>query len=260
VTGTNQLHAAAAYQPIMRQIGLDAEAVFTHPQIVAWRRLPDRENCTLDTKLGDGRPMRLHVKRYAPARRAMTPADHEIAGHALLVEHDIPTALLAGWGVLNDRRSFVIFDDLAGYKPADKLIESGFSFDRISQATADLSARLHHAGLHHRDLYLCHFMVKAEGDQIDIKLIDPARVRRLPGFLTRGRWIVKDLAQFWYSTLSLPISDEQRKAWITRYVEQRHLPGAALLRGNVERKVRRIARHDARLNKLQPTRNISIPD
>ncbi|MDB5354558.1 MAG: lipopolysaccharide kinase [Phycisphaerales bacterium] len=260
VTARNQLQTTAEYQPIFRLAGLDAAGVFTHPQIVPWRRLSDRENCTLDTTYEDGRRIRLHVKRYAPTHRPTTPAEDEVAGHRLLLSHEIPTAPLAGWGVLEDGRSFVIFDDLAGYKPADKLIESGTSFDRLSQATADLAARLHHTGLHHRDLYLCHFMAKTEGDDPDVKLIDPARVRRLPGFLTRGRWIVKDLAQFWYSTVSLPISDVQRKAWINRYVEQRHLPGTALLRGNVERKVRRIARHDARLNKLHPTRNISIPD
>ncbi|MDB5303215.1 MAG: Lipopolysaccharide core biosynthesis protein WaaP, heptosyl-I-kinase, partial [Phycisphaerales bacterium] len=220
VTAKNHLHAAAEYQPIFRQVGLDAEAVFTHPQIVPWRRLPDRENCTLDAPLEDGRRVRLHVKRYAPSRRPTTPAEDEVAGHRLLMAHGIPTAPLAGWGVLEDRRSFVMFEDLTGYKPADKLIESDTSFDRLSQATADLAARLHHAGLHHRDLYLCHFMAKADGDETDVKLIDPARVRRLPGFLTRGRWIVKDLAQFWYSTLSLPITDDQRKTWINRYVQQ----------------------------------------
>ena len=47
----NEFHVAGGYQPLMRVIGLDAEAVFTHPRIVAWRRLADRENCTLDAEL-----------------------------------------------------------------------------------------------------------------------------------------------------------------------------------------------------------------
>jgi hypothetical protein len=102
-------------------------------------------------------------------------------------------------------------------------------------------------------------MAKAEGGSADIKLIDTARVRRLPSILTRRRWIIKDLAQFWYSTLKLPISEEQRDAWLTRYAGQTGLPTAASLRPAVLRKVKQIAQHDAKLNKKQPTRNVSIP-
>ena len=45
-----------------------------------------------------------------------------------------------------------------------------------------------------------------------MRLIDTARVRPLPVLFTRKRWIAKDLAQFWYSTLGLAVSDEQRQA------------------------------------------------
>src|SRR5687768_2091149 len=101
-------HVAAEHQPAVRVIGLDAEAVFTHADVKPWRKLPDRENCTLDADLGDGRTIRWHVKRYQPTTGPTTPADEEVAGHRLLVEHDIPTAPLVGWGNLADGRSFVI--------------------------------------------------------------------------------------------------------------------------------------------------------
>jgi hypothetical protein len=259
MTATNQIHVATGWQPVMREIGLDAEAVFTHPAIRVWRKLADRQNCTLDADLSDGRHVRLHVKRYAPVQRPTTPAQDECAGHELLLANNIPTANLVAWGGLEDGRSFVMLEDLAGYTPADKLIESGTDFSLLQQLTADMAARLHQAGLQHRDLYLCHFMAKPNGDQTDVRLIDPARVRRLPGFLTRGRWIVKDLAQFWYSTLKLPITEANRAAWLMRYCQQRQLPGTALMRGKIERKVRRIAKHDAKLNLVEPTRNVSIP-
>lgn len=243
----------------MRQLGLDAETVFTHPDIRTWRKLADRENCTLDVPRPDGTRTRLHVKRYSASVHRKTPAEEEAAGHALLLAENIPTATLVAWGKVEDGRSFVMFEDLTGYTPADKLIESGADFAALQQSMADFIARLHHSGLHHRDLYLCHIMAKMAGDQIDLRLIDAARVRRLPGFFTRGRWIVKDLAQFWYSTLKLPITEVHRSGWLLRYCQQRQLPGSALMRGNIELKVRRIARHDAKLNALEPTRNISIP-
>ena len=101
-----------------------------------------------------------------------------------------------------------------------------------------------------------------EGRAVDLKLIDTARVRRLPGLLTRRRWVVKDLAQFWYSTTKLPVTDEQRLAWLARYAGRRGL-GAGRdgdrLRRSIERKAGAIGRHDAQLREKQPTRNVSIP-
>lgn len=255
------MFVASTFQPLFRQIGLDADGVFDHPDITCWRKLPDRENCTLDADLPDGRHVRWHVKRYAPSPPGKpTPADSDVSGHRLFEDAGIPTAPLVAHGNLHDGRSFVIFDDLAGYSPADKLLQRGTPFQPLLEPTADLAARLHDAGVHHRDLYLCHFMAKADGDRVDLKLIDTARVKRLPGFLTRQRWIVKDLAQFWYSTLKLPVSDAQRTAWLERYVAQRELATTGPLRRRIERKSRSIARHDARLHRDRPERDVSIPD
>ena len=46
-------HVAPSYQPLLREIGLDAEAVFTDPRIVVWRSITERENCTLDAGLAE---------------------------------------------------------------------------------------------------------------------------------------------------------------------------------------------------------------
>ncbi|CAA9380982.1 MAG: hypothetical protein AVDCRST_MAG64-642 [uncultured Phycisphaerae bacterium] len=263
-----------AYQPVVRALGLDARTVFADPRIKVWRKLADRENCTLDVDTGDvdpaaaAAPVRLHVKRYvAVPPGAAAPAAEERDGHQLLVDEQIPTAPLVAWGVLTDRRSFTIWADLAGFAPGDKLVGSGVPFERLLEPTADLAGRLHKAGLHHRDLYLCHFMAKpgpTDADPVEVSLIDTARVRRLPGglvgLLTRRRWVVKDLAQFWYSTTKLAVTDDQRDRWLARYCQARG-DGVrpASLRGAVVRKARAIARHDARLNAKQPARNVSIP-
>ena len=153
---------APEFQPLLRRLGLSADGVFSDPRVVAWRTLDDRENCTLDATGADGTPVRLHVKRYQPARGFTSPADDEVKGYRSLTFERIPTAPLVGWGKLPDGRSFTIWQDLAGYTPADRLIESGgMTFDQLLAPTADLAARLHARGLHHRDLYLCHFMVRA---------------------------------------------------------------------------------------------------
>src|SRR5437899_10239475 len=72
-----QFHVAADYQPLMRELGIDAAQIFRHPQIKVWRSIPDRENCTLDAQLR-GQPIRLHIKRYVPAQGFTTPADDEV--------------------------------------------------------------------------------------------------------------------------------------------------------------------------------------
>lgn len=250
---SNNFHVAGEYQPLIRQVGIDAEAVFNDPRVVAWRRLPDRENCTLDEDLPDGRHVRFHIKRYAGS-----DAGAEVSGHQLLAGAGIPTAPLVGWGGLADGRTFTIFDDLMGYKPADKLLEGGAAFDVLLEPTSHLAAMLHKARLHHRDLYLCHFMARVIGDKPDLKLIDVARVRPLPAFLPR-RWIVKDLAQFWYSTLRHAITDDQRVEWLGRYARACGIDDIRLLQRAIERKSRSIARHDARLHQKRPQRDVSIP-
>jgi heptose I phosphotransferase len=256
-------HAAPRYQPILREVGLDAEAVYTDPRIKVWRKLPERENATLDATLADGRPLRLHIKRHQPTRGALTPAEVEARGIRALQEAHIPTVPLVGWGRMTDGRSFLITEDLTGHQALDQLLGQGLRFDVVLEATADLAAALHNANLHHRDLYLCHFFAVSSDPAGTLKLIDAARVRDLPRWWLRSRWLVKDLAQFWYSTSRLDVSDEQRTRWLMRYVATRtagghKLPSVTTLRRRIERKAAWIARHDAKLNAAQPQRNISI--
>ncbi|MDB5320102.1 MAG: waaP [Phycisphaerales bacterium] len=255
------LHVTPRYQPLFAALNLTARSLFTDPRIIVWRSITERQNCTLDV-VEAGQTLRLHVKRYQPARGYQTPADDESRGIRALEYEKIPTAPLVAHGKLTDGRSFIVTENLAGHRAADKWIQSSSDFDKLLEPTADLAARLHDRGLHHRDLYLCHFFVNEspEADTPpDIKLIDAARVARLPGLFTRQRWIVKDLAQFWYSTLALPITNDQRTRWLARYAEARKLKSADRLRRSIERKSASIARHDLKLKAAQPTRNVSIP-
>jgi hypothetical protein len=251
----DEFHCDPPYASLMRELGLDARTVFTDPRIKVWRKLPDRENATLDHIRADGTGVRLHVKRYPPAAGFM--AGREIAGFNLLRQTAIPCAPIVAHGSRADGSSFIILEDLTGYTPADKLLEQGFAFDRLMNATADLAALLHDRRLHHRDLYLCHFMIKPLLDSVDAKLIDMARVSRLDNPLTRRRWIIKDLSQFWYSTISVRVTDMQRERWLLRYCEQRGIFMDRLL-GLIQRKSDAITRHDVKLRKQQPQRNVSI--
>jgi hypothetical protein len=242
----------------MRELGLDGEGIFSDSRIVPWRKLPDRENCTLDAKLANGRAIRWHIKRFPAGNDAGSAAKREAEGIEALNRHGVPTVGMVGWGRLADGRGFLIVEDLGGYQPADKLLERGFDFDRLMLPLADLVARLHNHGLHHRDLYLCHFFVNPD-QPADIRLIDAARVRPLPRWPLRRRWVVKDLAQLWYSLCQLQIPEQKVRALFQHYADKTGRYHAGRLVGSVIRKSARIARHDVNLRRRQPGRNISIP-
>jgi hypothetical protein len=253
------MHIAPQFQGMAAQIDLDAAGVFSDPAIKPWRTLSDRENCLWDLKLADGVAIRLHVKRFAPRRSADDPARVEAAGYAALRRHGIPTADVVAWG-RHDGRGFIITRDLRGFRAADKLIEQGAPFERLLIPTADLAATLHNAGLHHRDLYLCHFLARLDDGEVELRLIDAARVRRLPGPMTRRRWIVKDLAQFQFSMLALPITEAQRQRWLEHYVSRTQIARPVALGKSIARKCAAISAHDKSLRRRQPGRHVSIPD
>ena len=252
--------AEAAYAPVLRELGLtDGESVYEHPGVVPWRTVRERENCTLDATLADGRAVRLHVKRYRPVGgRQKVPATEEAEGIKLLQKAGIPTVPLAAVGVMPDGRSFVISEELYGYEAADALIQSGaVTFADLLDPTADLAAKLHDAGLHHRDLYPCHFFVKRD-DPADLRLIDAGRVRPLPRILFPRRWVVKDLAQFRYGASRAGVAESALNEWLDRYAAARSID-VKPLRTAVVRKAAWIAKHDAKLRRDRPERDVTIP-
>lgn len=230
----------------LRGAGIDAQRLFTDPRVRVWRKLPDRENAVFEL---DG--ARWHVKRYW---KGGANAAQEVAGIQLLIQNGIETVPLTAWGVLEDGRGFVISRDLTGFAAGDRLIQEG-DVERILTSTAAIAGKLHGAGLHHRDLYLCHFFLKMDEDAMKCVLIDPARVRRLP-WLFKKRWIVKDLSQFGYS-LQTASKTDAFDHWLEMYEKSGGFP-VKPMRNAIERKIRWIGKHDAELKKSQPLRNVSI--
>lgn len=231
----------------LEEMGISSfDDFFTSKTVVAWRSIRERQNCTLDTPLG-----RLHVKRmFAPG--GADAAREEVAGIEHLQRLDIPTTPLIAHGV-EEGRGLIVTRDLAGYVQLDKRLADGTTtWEQIAGPTAELAARLH-TKLHHRDLYLCHFLGKIdEHGTVVLALIDPARVKPLPRWFAQ-RWLVKDLAQFRYGSLEAGVEAAVLDDWLETY-------GRPDLRGAVMRKCERIAKHDANLRVKQPGRRVSIHD
>lgn len=248
----------AERRQLLHDIGLvELEQVFSDPRIKPWRRIRERENCVLDAARPNGEVVRLHIKRHKrKLAGGMTPAEQEVQGIFMLERAGIATVPLVAWGRLADGRSFLISEDLTGFEPADKAIEHGLAFERILEPTADLAATLHNKRLHHRDLYLCHFFVRIN-ESVELHLIDPGRVNRLPPWPFTRRWIIKDVAQFVYSATQNAVAANLIEQWLDRYCQQRQIRPADIATA-IQRKVRHIARHDARLKRKRPERDVSL--
>ena len=236
----------------MRTLRLETpEAWFADARVSVWRDIPERQNATLDADEGT-RGGRLHVKRLRPPHGRELAA--EVGGICLLEGVGIPTVPLVCWGQTADGGGVLVARDLAGFTPADALLRAGRPFADLLAPTADLAAKLHAAGLHHRDLYPCHFLLN---DALDVRLIDAARVKRLPR-LTRRRWLVKDLAQFRYGAARAGVGEDALDAWLARWSARVRPTRPDALRRSVVAKTMRIARHDASLRRSQPGRDVSL--
>ena len=249
--GPGYYKAEAKYAERLGAAGLvDAESMFELPTIEVWRSITERENCVLDDAGG-----RFHIKRNKIGHRGV---EDEAAKLQLLNNANVPTVPLAGYGKLNDGRGFLITDDLAGYEDSEKIVTTdATAFDRLLAPTAALAGALHAAGLHHRDLYLCHFYVKSHGDSVEARLMDAGRVGNLPK-LFRRRWLVKDLSQFAYSLQQLEMPPGVFDRWLREYQSRGGPAIDAAMRRAIDAKVRWIGRHDAKLRRRQPTRNVAI--
>jgi heptose I phosphotransferase len=210
------------------------------------RVLRDRENWRLE--LGEGRAAsrgvylkKHHVRTWQSRLRARFGAGPgETAGRVearnirRLAAEGIECMGLVAFGerLKRDGRleSFVLTEELAGYRPLDDFLKERFpsarpgraaardaDLDRLIRQVAAVVRRFHDAGYNHRDLYCCHFFVRepAEG-RFEIKLIDLQRVERRR--LRRRRWLVKDLAQLAYSAPRDRITCTRRLAFVRRYL------------------------------------------
>lgn len=242
------LHITGHWAPILRSARLDTvNAWLADERVSVWRDIRERQNGTIE--LGG---LRFHVKRLRPPHGG--EVESEVAGIGLLEAAGIPTVPLVAWGETAGGAGVVVTHDLAGFSPADQLVSGGQPFARFLEPTATLAAKLHSAGLHHRDLYLCHFLFN---DTDEARLIDAARVRRLP-WLSRRRWVVKDLAQFRYSAREAGAKEQELDRWLEIWLRQMGIAEAQRWRAAVLRKVAAIARHDRNLAVSSPERYRSL--
>lgn len=92
----------------------------------------------------------------------------------------------------------------------------------LIRRVAQMCRSLHQHGVNHRDLYICHFLLRQpwQGGEQDLHLylIDLHRVqlrRRVP-----RRWLAKDLGSLWFSAMEIGLGQRDLLFFLTHYFQQ----------------------------------------
>lgn len=167
------------------------------------------------------------IKNFLQLRAPVLGAYNEWEALKRLNALEIPSLSPVAYGKrgINPARqqSFIVTRELSGVIQLDHYFEQYSvainSRRQIISKLAQMVRELHKAGINHRDLYLCHFMVKPDsigrGIEPEIYLIDLHRAQcrvQVP-----HRWRVKDLAALYFSTLNLDISHRDCLFFLQRY-------------------------------------------
>ncbi|MEX2122029.1 MAG: lipopolysaccharide kinase InaA family protein [Pirellulales bacterium] len=255
-----------AYQQALAAAGLsDCASVMASQQGRLLRALRSRENWRLELHLAEGpRGMYLkkhHARGWAQRLRALarlgpgsTPGRVEADNIARLNALGITAMRLVAFGERQHEgglvESFVLTEELAGYRPLDDFLPERFSgrpgrrdadFTRLLSEVAGVTAHFHRLGFNHRDLYCCHFFIReTPPGRFSVNLIDLQRVQRRRWF--RRRWLVKDLAQLAYSAPE-QVTRTQRMRFIKHYL------GVHKLSRNDKRLIRRVLAKQRRMQR-----------
>ncbi len=172
-------------------------------------------------------------KNFFLLRKPVLGAVNEYQAINALNRLGIKTMTLAAYGQRGSNpaelESFVITESL---EPAPSLEDISLTWAespptaRLKRAfikrVALMSAQLHRNGINHRDLYICHFLLKqAEFDaltdvnDLQLYLIDLHRVQirtQVP-----RRWLVKDLAALYFSSMDIGLRQRDFFRFIRDY-------------------------------------------
>lgn len=264
------LHVNPAHRDVLEHNGLTSaeavlalrgDAVLDKPGLPSWR---ERIRLTLHDP--NGHPRIYFLKRFRNItsaaereRRRCCPPARTQAGVEWHWLHELnragvpcaaPVALAEDVGPAGERASALLTAAVPG-ESLERLAQRSVplprtTIQRLLVDTAHLVARLHRAGLVHRDLYLSHlFADLSDPLRPQLCLIDLQRVIR-PRWL-RTLWLVKDLAALHYSTPAPLVTASDRLHWLKQYWG---VPKLDRMQRRIVRRIvaraRRIERHDRR--------------
>lgn len=176
------------------------------------------------------------VKNLISGRLPIVSARQEWLAIRRLTELGVPTMSIAGFGERGwnpaRRESFLITDELADTVSLETLCADwpqqrpAFAFkQRLLTRVAQISRRMHQNGVCHRDFYLCHFLLHCPpGVGPDMQTEPQLSVIDLHRAMIRDqlgrRWIEKDIAGLYYSSLQIGLTQTDLLRFLKLYTGQ----------------------------------------
>lgn len=261
-----RLEVNRAFLPLLESHGLATfKALMSHPgHAVAKCVIKERNTVRLDLETESGEKRAFFLKRYAPPTirdrlKAYLRLNRPAPGarqewHAMwtFMHLGLTGPVPIAWGQ-DDKNSLVLSEGVSYVMRLSEWAERNFGEGSrrntqtlsakytIIEEVADIVGRMHAKGLHHQDLYLCHFLCGSEQDGLPLTLIDLQRVER-SGRLSR-KWQVKDLAQLHFSSAQYITRQDMWRFWKVYnsiyHTGRRKIP----LWHSILRKSERIRRH-----------------
>ena len=220
--------------------GRDAFTEVENLQGEVFRELEARR--TLRTEVdGKGYFVKIHrgvgwgeiFKNWSTLKKPVLGADQEWKAIAALTQAGVPTMTSVAYGERGanpaNRHSFIITEELA---PTISLED--FSRDwlispppaalkhALIQRVAEMTGRMHRAGVNHRDCYICHFLLHTDSpptpSDFRLSLIDLHRAQIRQS--VPRRWRDKDLAGLYFSALEIGLTQRDKLRFLKHYFQR----------------------------------------
>ena len=204
----------------------------------------------------------LQLKNWLTHRKKASTADYDRLPCCQLAKAGINTPKIVAhgsqWGILFEKRSFILTEKIHGACSLEKKLPSFFYNSSPLQNVekkrqfinnlADFTAKFHKTGLCHRDFYLAHIFTD---EKQNFHLIDLQRTFK--PLLFRHRYRLKDLTQLYYSAPGKIISRADRLRFFIRYTGRKKISLLdKLFIKALKSKAWRMADHDIRHSRPVP--------
>jgi heptose I phosphotransferase len=164
------------------------------------------------------------LKNLLALRLPVVSARNEYRAISALQKAGVKTPVVAAYGrrglLPSQLESFLVTEDVGPHQSLEDLCRPwatqrpAFTGKRaLLLQLADISRRMHGAGICHRDYYLCHFLKPEQGYELVLIDLHRALVKTRLG----QRWIIKDLAGLYFSALDVGLTSRDLLRFIACY-------------------------------------------
>ena len=172
-------------------------------------------------------------KNWLTLKRPVLGADQEWEAIAALTAAGVPTMTAVAYGERGanpaQRHSFIITEELA---PTISLEDYTRDWLRdppqpalkraLINRVAEMTGRMHRAGVNHRDCYICHFLLHTDTpptpDDLRLSLIDLHRAQVRDA--VPRRWRDKDLSGLYFSALNIGLTERDKLRFLRTYFQR----------------------------------------